>query len=62
MIINDRKEAIEESYLLSSSNDVVAILGKGNEEEQIIKGIYYKFNDLDVLKKIIKKYQDDYYE
>lgn len=62
LIINDRKEAIEESYLLSSSSDVVAILGKGNEEEQIIKGIYYKFNDLDVLKKIIKKYQDDYYE
>ena len=62
IIINDRYEAIEKGYLIANEEDIVAILGKGNEEEQVIKGVSYSFNDKKVLKKIISKYQGEYYE
>ena len=62
IIINDRYEAIEKGYLIANEEDIVAILGKGNEEEQVIKGASYSFNDKKVLKKIISKYQGEYYE
>lgn len=59
IIINDRYEAIEKSYLMANENDLVAILGKGNEEEQIILNVKYKFNDIEVLKEIINRYQGE---
>lgn len=62
IIINDRYEAIEKGYLIANEEDIVAILGKGNEEDQVIKGVSYSFNDKKVLKKIISKYQGEYYE
>lgn len=61
-IINDRYEAIKKAYLIANEQDCIAILGKGNETNQIIKGISYPFNDLKVLKEIIKDFDGVIYE
>lgn len=54
-VIENRKEAIIYAIEKASSNYIVAILGKGHEDYQEIKGIRYPFNDI----QIIKEYLDD---
>ena len=44
-VILDRKMAIEEAFKLSLNNDIIAILGKGNEQYQIFKDEKIPFND-----------------
>ena len=41
--------AIEEAYLRSLSGDIIAILGKGNEQYQIVGKEKYKFSDKEVV-------------
>ena len=48
-IIYDRKEAIEKALKESEDESVVAILGKGSEVGQIIKGKIYPFSDKEVV-------------
>lgn len=43
--IVDRKSAIEYALSIAKENDVVAILGKGNENYQEIKGVKIPFSD-----------------
>lgn len=49
LVILDRKMAIEEAYLRSLSGDIIAILGKGNEQFQIVGKEKYKFSDKEVV-------------
>lgn len=44
-VILDRKMAIEEAFKMSLNNDIIAILGKGNEQYQIFKDEKIPFND-----------------
>jgi len=50
--ITDRKEAIEFAVKNSSGNDIIAILGKGHENYQEIKGVRHPFSDVSVIKEL----------
>ncbi len=54
-VILDRKEAIYKALDESSKDEVIAILGKGSEQEQIINGIKYPFKDKEVVYNWINK-------
>ena len=49
IVILDRKMAIEEAYKRSLNGDIIVILGKGNEQYQIIGNTKYKFSDKEVV-------------
>lgn len=49
--ITNREDAINYALSIASLGDVVAILGKGNEQTQEINGIKHPYNDYDVVKK-----------
>ena len=53
--IVDRAKAIETAIMNASKNDLIMILGKGNEDYEEIKGEFIDFNDIDEAKKAIKK-------
>jgi UDP-N-acetylmuramoyl-L-alanyl-D-glutamate--2,6-diaminopimelate ligase len=50
--ITDRKEAIEFAVKNSSGNDIIAILGKGHENYQEIKGVRHPFSDVSIIKEL----------
>jgi UDP-N-acetylmuramoyl-L-alanyl-D-glutamate--2,6-diaminopimelate ligase len=52
--ITDRKEAIKTACSLTNSGDIILIAGKGHEKYQEIKGIKHPFDDLEILKDVIK--------
>lgn len=52
--ITDRKSAIEYALSIAKPNDVVAILGKGAENYQEIKGVKLPFSDYDVVDNYFK--------
>lgn len=52
--ITDRKEAIRTACNLSVKGDIILIAGKGHEKYQEIKGVKHDFDDLEILKEIIK--------
>ncbi len=52
--ITDRKEAIRTACNLSNKGDIILIAGKGHEKYQEIKGVKHTFDDLEILKEIIK--------
>lgn len=54
-IITDRRKAITRAIKLSVPNDIIAILGRGNEQYQKVKGMLIRLNDKDVVKEIIKE-------
>ena len=49
-VYENRSKGIEAAIMISKKNDIVAILGKGREEYQDIKGEKIYYSDLDVLK------------
>jgi UDP-N-acetylmuramoyl-L-alanyl-D-glutamate--2,6-diaminopimelate ligase len=49
----DRKVAIEKAYKLSKSTSIIAILGKGHDEYQLINGVKYPFSEKDILHHLI---------
>lgn len=53
-IILDREKAITTLLNESVNDEVIAILGKGCEREQIVKGIKYPFSDKEVVYRWIK--------
>lgn len=55
MIILNRKEAIHYALNHNKKDEVITILGKGSEREQIINGIRYPFSDKEVVYNWIKK-------
>jgi UDP-N-acetylmuramoyl-L-alanyl-D-glutamate--2,6-diaminopimelate ligase len=52
--ITDRKEAIKAACSLTDSGDIILIAGKGHEKYQEIKGVKHPFDDLEILKDVIK--------
>lgn len=57
-IVIDRKEAIIKVLEESVTDEVIAILGKGCEREQIIKNIRYPFSDKEVVYNWLKNNND----
>ncbi|EAL5417909.1 UDP-N-acetylmuramoyl-L-alanyl-D-glutamate--2,6-diaminopimelate ligase [Campylobacter coli] len=54
LMIEDRKEAINKALKLKEKDDLVVILGKGDENAQEIKGIKHPFSDKAVVNEILK--------
>ncbi len=54
-VVVDRKEAIERAINLANQNDIVLILGKGNETYEKLKTKTIYFNDEEVAMKALKK-------
>ena len=52
--ITDRKSAIEYALSMARENDIVAILGKGAETYQEIKGVKVHFSDYEVVDNFFK--------
>ena len=52
-VISDRREAIAEALKLAKEGDIVAILGKGHEDYQEIKGVKYPFSDSKVVDELL---------
>ena len=52
--ICDRKSAIEYALTIAKPNDIVAILGKGAETYQEIKGVKVHFSDYEVVDNFFK--------
>lgn len=50
----NRKKAIELAINEAKTGDIIAILGKGNEKTQEIKGVKYPFSDYEVIKEYLK--------
>ncbi|MFA4838193.1 MAG: UDP-N-acetylmuramoyl-L-alanyl-D-glutamate--2,6-diaminopimelate ligase [Candidatus Neomarinimicrobiota bacterium] len=48
--IPDRKSAIQTAIGNADKNDIIAVLGKGHETYQEIKGVRYPFYDVDVIR------------
>ena len=53
--IADRKEAIKKALNLAPNGEVVAILGKGDETYQEIKGVKHPFSDKECVSEILKE-------
>lgn len=56
--IENRKDAIKYAVTLAKEDDIIAILGKGNEPYQEINGVKYPYNDYDVIKQMFTKEAD----
>lgn len=48
----DRAKAIERAYALATSGTIIALLGKGPDEYQIIQGQKYSFSERNILKNL----------
>jgi UDP-N-acetylmuramoyl-L-alanyl-D-glutamate--2,6-diaminopimelate ligase len=53
--ISDRANAINEAIKISKKNSIVALLGKGDETYQEIKGIKYPFSEKEIIQSHIAK-------
>lgn len=49
-----REDGIKLAINLAKENDSIIIVGKGDEEIEVINGINFKHNDLDIVKKYLK--------
>ncbi len=54
-IILDRKEAIQKALETAQKGDIVLIAGKGHETEQVIGHRRIKFDDREVVRRLLKK-------
>ena len=48
----DREKAIQKAYSLSQPNSIIALLGKGPEEYQLIKGVKHHFSEATILQSL----------
>ena len=51
----DRYQAIEKALKMQKENEVLMILGKGDETTQEIKGHKYPFDDREVVRELLVK-------
>ncbi|HOC02505.1 MAG TPA: UDP-N-acetylmuramoyl-L-alanyl-D-glutamate--2,6-diaminopimelate ligase [Candidatus Ratteibacteria bacterium] len=54
-LIPDRRSAIKSALSCARENDWVVIAGKGHEQYQIIKNIFYQFDDRKVVLELLKE-------
>jgi UDP-N-acetylmuramoyl-L-alanyl-D-glutamate--2,6-diaminopimelate ligase len=52
-VIVNRQEAIQTACEMANPRDIILVAGKGHETYQEIKGIYYDFDDREMLKKYL---------
>lgn len=57
LCITSRKEAIKSACSMAEEGDIILIAGKGHETYQEINGVRHDFDDLEILKEILKKFQ-----
>jgi UDP-N-acetylmuramoyl-L-alanyl-D-glutamate--2,6-diaminopimelate ligase len=50
----DREQAIRRAYRLSQAGTIIALLGKGPDEYQLVEGIKHPFSELSVLMSIVR--------
>lgn len=55
LMIEDRQKAIQKALEFKEKDDLVVILGKGDENTQEIKGVKYPFNDKLIVKELLIK-------
>jgi UDP-N-acetylmuramoyl-L-alanyl-D-glutamate--2,6-diaminopimelate ligase len=53
--IEDRKQAIKTACQLANANDIILIAGKGHETYQEIQGIRHDFDDMKIVKELLKQ-------
>jgi len=53
--IEDRMQAIKTACQLANANDIILIAGKGHETYQEIQGIRHDFDDMKIVKEILKQ-------
>ena len=51
---NDRKKAIKKAIEMLNGNEVVVVCGKGGEKYQDINGVLSPYDDIKVVKNIVK--------
>ena len=54
-VTTDRKQAITKAIKMSEENDIIAILGRGNEQYQKVKQQLIPLNDMNVVLEVIKE-------
>ena len=57
LTIEDRKQAIKAACQIAQPNDIILIAGKGHETYQEIKGERFDFDDLKIVKELLKQLQ-----
>tara|TARA_R110002096_G_scaffold57415_2_gene145572 strand:+ start:2097 stop:3560 length:1464 start_codon:yes stop_codon:yes gene_type:complete len=57
LTIEDRKQAIKAACQMAQPNDIILIAGKGHEAYQEIKGERFDFDDLKIVKELLKQLQ-----
>ncbi len=57
-VIISREDAIKKAIKEYGNTHLIVILGKGNENYQVINNIYYDFNDKEVVYKIMKELEN----
>lgn len=50
----DREKAIVKAYALSKPGSIIALLGKGPDEYQLVKGVKYYFSEREILESILE--------
>jgi len=53
--MTDRKQAIKLACQLANPNDIILIAGKGHETYQEIKGVKHDFDDMEIVKEILRE-------
>ena len=48
----DREEAIKKAYQMASSSTIIAVLGKGPDEYQLVKGVKTYFSEKNIIKSL----------
>ncbi|XMO87337.1 UDP-N-acetylmuramoyl-L-alanyl-D-glutamate--2,6-diaminopimelate ligase [Algibacter sp. AS12] len=57
LTISDRKQAIKTACQMAQPNDIILIAGKGHETYQEVNGVRSDFDDLKIVKELLKQLQ-----
>jgi UDP-N-acetylmuramoyl-L-alanyl-D-glutamate--2,6-diaminopimelate ligase len=58
LVMVEREEAIKTACMLAKEKDIVLVAGKGHETYQEIKGVKYPFDDHEVLRRMLKMFNN----
>ncbi|WP_185877047.1 UDP-N-acetylmuramoyl-L-alanyl-D-glutamate--2,6-diaminopimelate ligase [Blattabacterium cuenoti] len=54
LTISNRKEAIKMAIEIAKKKDIILLFGKGHETYQEIKGVRFPFNDMEIVRELLK--------
>ena len=55
--IEDREKAVEYAFSILEDNDTLVLLGKGNEKVQKVKGASIDYDEIKIVKNLLKQYK-----